>query len=190
MFTAASLLVSPLSLLLHSSPFPHTFYQCKSDQVTSLLKTCNVFSFFQNKSQTREALQALASALFFSSISCSSFSCWNVDNKGNTPFFQFLKPQKLFSTLRPHLNTCLCALHTATLFLAFRSHLNCPLLRWVFLGYHKVHLAPARHYTIKTPSFLCSTLYDLKVFSSFFLKRFFFCFFFNMDHFKSLYWIC
>ena len=48
-----------------------------ANQTRSLLclKPCNVFSFFQNKSQTREALQALASALFFSSISCSSFSC-------------------------------------------------------------------------------------------------------------------
>ena len=33
---------------------------------------------------------------------------------------------------------------------------------------------PTHHYAIKTPSFLHSTLYDLKVFASFFLRGFFF----------------
>ena len=48
---------------------------------------------------------------------------------------------------------CLHALHTATLFLAFRSHLNCPLLKWVFLDYHKVHLAPHVTTLLKHPLF-------------------------------------
>ena len=69
------------------------------------------------------------------------------------PSFQFLKPWKLFSTLRPCLNTCLRALHTARLFLAFRSHLSGPLLRWVFLDYHKVHLTPHVTTLLKHPHF-------------------------------------
>lgn len=74
-------LQQPLHWFLHSRScftqiLSHTPFIC-ANQTRSLLclKPCNVFSFFQNKSQTREALQALASALFFSSISCSSFSC-------------------------------------------------------------------------------------------------------------------
>ena len=38
-FAAASPLVSPPSLLLHSRPSPHTLYQCRPDQLTSVLKT-------------------------------------------------------------------------------------------------------------------------------------------------------
>ena len=63
-------LQQPLHWFLHSRScftqiLSHTPFIC-ANQTRSLLglKPCNVFSFFQNKSQTREALQALASALF------------------------------------------------------------------------------------------------------------------------------
>ena len=74
-------LQQPLHWFLH---FHSCFTQVLShipfisaNQTRSLLclKPCNVFSFFQNKSQTHEALQALASALFLSCISCFSFPC-------------------------------------------------------------------------------------------------------------------
>lgn len=103
------------------------------------------------------------------------------------PSFQFLKPWKLFSTLRPCLNTCLRALHTARLFLAFRSHLSGPLLRWVFLDYHKVHLTPHVTALLKHPHFFIALYMIWRCLLLFFLRFFFFL---NMDHFLSLYWIC
>ena len=54
---------------------------------------------------------------------------------------------------------CLHALHTATLSLAFGSHLNCPLLIWVFLDYHKVHPAPHVTTLLKHPLFFLFLLF-------------------------------
>lgn len=144
--TVASSLVSPLPLLLHSGPFPDISYQCKSDHVTSLLKTMQCFLI----PLRIKAPNDLTYASVFNSISYSSLFCYDVESKRSKPFFS--APWTFYTLFYPrtspeHVSSC--PLHSCTFLVLLRMRKdNCSLLRWVFPDYQLSSSYPVPQYSL------------------------------------------
>lgn len=113
MLPAASSRDPPLSLLLHSNLFPHTFYQCTSDHVTSSPETLQRLLIPLRIKPKRISVHLTRPMLCSSDPSHVPLPLAGMWRAWAALCSLRSYPPELFSTSGPHLDTCPPALSTA-----------------------------------------------------------------------------